>query len=699
MASTDISIAVTAGKDGGESAVPSYAPAALELPSIEQTLADLPESSDSLPSRSSDTLAQEEQEKMFRALKHILDNFHGSDESSQSFDLKELHSSLEQADEDARRGQRDVSPLQKVIIILHNLWAANSGLLSQAAEALANGSRDPSWRIPIGQSGVLKFFLDVISSKEQVETSLLLHSLRLIGNSCADTDENREVVVKDNYTLAIIRHFLNPDLIQVAIPVIYNICMDYEPAHSQMAENRAAYIILSLLKDGTISDNEALLSFSYDLVELASEQATGIERSPDGIILLMMELALSEDIILEHYSSLITSLSAYLDKERFQNACIVNKLVEKTLSVLKRSFSIEKGLSAKEDVQNLGELRLKLNVALAEVSASPLFAEHYPLDSELSKTLKSWVVSGEDQLQICACVMLGNLARSDEICQTMVNDLKIHEELISVLNSTARGAVLHSVLGFLKNLAIAGENRLSLAQAGIIPAVSRLWVFDSVPQVQFSAATIARQVIISSMDNISRLLTRLSQDPDSPAHQRTYLSLLLSLFEKTDSSPIKTEIGRTIASICRTTCPKVRDGDTEAASLLEMLFKLHEGVAHPIGAMITQTQWPVVRSEGWFALALMATTETGCTAVVECLNNDDVMDVLKKTMACEPSKSDDGVETAQPQLQKDHDNALVLVQALLKSEADLLPIGYRETLGDLVKNHAGHSLTSDQGMP
>lgn len=142
MASTDISIAVTAGKDGGESAVPSYAPAALELPSIEQTLADLPESSDSLPSRSSDTLAQEEQEKMFRALKHILDNFHGSDESSQSFDLKELHSSLEQADEDARRGQRDVSPLQKVIIILHNLWAANSGLLSQAAEALANGSRD-----------------------------------------------------------------------------------------------------------------------------------------------------------------------------------------------------------------------------------------------------------------------------------------------------------------------------------------------------------------------------------------------------------------------------------------------------------------------------------------------------------------------------------------------------------------------------
>ena len=105
-------------------------------------------------------------------------------------------------------------------------------------------------------------------------------------------DENREIVVKDNYTLAIIRHFLDKDIIHVAIPVIYNICMDYgelfffsaaqipsanvanltEPAHSQMGENRAAYIILSLLKDGTIPDNEALLGFAYDLIELASEQ-------------------------------------------------------------------------------------------------------------------------------------------------------------------------------------------------------------------------------------------------------------------------------------------------------------------------------------------------------------------------------------------------------------------------------------------
>lgn len=349
-------------------------------------------------------------------------------------------------------------------------------------------------------------------------------------------------------------------------------------------------------------------------------------------------------------------------------------MVEDVLSVLRRSFSIEIDETSKEEVSGIAQIRLKINNALAEVSASDLFADRYPLDSPLAQTLKSWIVAEEEQLQICACVMLGNLARSDEVCQVMVRDLKIHEELIAVLESGSRGSVLHSVLGFLKNLAIAGDNRASLGEAGIIPAVSRLWAFESVPQVQFMAASIARQVTISSMENIARLLAPLSEDPDSPAHKRTYLSLLLSLFEKTDSAPIKTEIGRTVASICRTVTPKAHDGDEAAKLLLEKLYTLHEDVARPVGAMITQTQWPVVRSEGWFALALMANNQPGCVAVVNCLHNEEVAMLLKKTLNGEVSASDASNESSEPnvtQLAKDRDNAFVLVQELLKNEVRL----------------------------
>ncbi|KAJ5389348.1 uncharacterized protein N7496_000416 [Penicillium cataractarum] len=696
MASSDsISRPIGAGTEAARQ--PSVPPTGFDLPSVQQVFSELPESSSSLSGRGAETLGLEEQEKMFRALSAVIENAEAA-EAGNAFDLKELHASLEQADADARRGRRDSESLQSVLKMLNQLWASDSEFLAQAAEVLANGSRELSWRGPIGQSGILKFFLEVISSKKDVDVKLLLHSLRLVGNSCADTNENRQIVVGGSYTLAIIRHFLNPELVHVAIPVIYNICMDYEPAHAQMAENRTAYIILKLLKDGVIKDNSALLSFSYDLVELASEQAQGIENSPDGTIWLLAQLALEESEF-EHFSSLVNSLSAYLEKERFQDACISNGMVEDVLSVLRRSFSIEIDETSKDEVSGLAQIKLKINQALAEVSASSLFAEHYPLDSALAQTLKSWIVADEDQLQVCACVMLGNLARSDEVCQVMVRDLKIHEELISVLESGSRGAVLHSALGFLKNLAIAGDNRISLAEAGIIPAVSRLWAFESVPQVQFSAATIARQVTIASVENISCLLAPLSEDPDSPAHKRTYLSLLLSLFEKTDSAPIKTEIGRTVASICRTVSPKARDGDEAAKSLLEKLYTLHEGVARPIGAMITQTQWPVVRSEAWFALALMANSQSGCLAVIDCLHNEEVAMLLKKTLSGEASTSDASDDSSEPnvtQVTKDRDNAFVLVQELLKNEAGALPKSYREAIEDLAKNSSLRQLKGTQ---
>ncbi|KAJ5890690.1 uncharacterized protein N7473_006918 [Penicillium subrubescens] len=686
MASAEgISMAMAAGTEAARQH--SVQATSFDFPSVQQIFSELPESSSSLSDRGSETLSLEEHEKMFRALSLVIENAESAAESGNAFDLKELHASLEQADADARRGRRDVESLQSVLEILNKLWASNSEFLVQAAEVMANGSRELSWRGPIGKSGILKFFLDVISSKKNVGVKLLYHSLRLVGNTCADMNENRQIVLEGFYTLPIIRHFLNPELVHVAIPVIYNICMDYEPAHAQVAENRTAYIILKLLKDGVIKDNSALLNFSYDLVELASEQAQGIDNSPDGTIWLLTQLAL-EETEFDHFSSLVNSLTAYLDKERFQNACVSNNMVEDVLSVLRRSFSIEIDETSKEEVSGIAQIRLKINQALGEVSASELFAEHYPLDSALAQTLKSWIIADEEQLQICACVMLGNLARSDEVCQVMVRDLKIHVELVSVLESGSRGSVLHSVLGFLKNLAIAGDNRVSLAEAGIIPAVSRLWAFESVPQVQFMAASIARQVTISSMENIARLLAPLSEDPDSPAHKRTYLSLLLSLFEKTDSAPIKTEIGRTVASICRTVTPKAREGDEAAKSLLEKLYTLHEGVARPVGAMITQTQWPVVRSEGWFALALMASNHSGCVAVVNCLHNEEVAMLLKKTLDGEVSASDASDESSKPdetQVTKDRDNVFVLVQELLKNEAGALPMGSRETLEGLVK--------------
>lgn len=475
------------------------------------------------------------------------------------------------------------------------------------------------------------------------------------------------------------------------------------PAQAQVAANKLTYILLNLIKDGAIQD-EGLLNFSYELIELSvqGEHADrGISQSPSGTITLLMDLAV-RDTSFSYFSSLVNCLTAYLERKRFQDIIIANRMVDRALAVLERSFSVEEGRS-RENVKSLTQLQLKLNQTLADVSASPLFIEIYPLNSPLTQTLKSWLTAGEDQLQICACVMLGNLARSDEVCEEMVRDLGIHTQLVSALNSDTRAAVLHSVLGFLKNLAIASGNRQRLGDADIIPAVSRLWSFETVPQVQFSAVSIARQVIISSVENISRLL-----DPVSDSDQQTYLLLLLSAFEKTDSVPIRTEVGRIVTSICRTLSPKAREQDPQASALLDRLFSLHPTLTNPVGAMITQTQWPVVRSEGWFSLALMASNPLGCQSVVNCLQNPDFFQVLEGTL----SKAEASTEKAEGlQIAKDRDNVVVFVQELLKNgvrpaalrldssnpaQPDSLPPDLKTKLGDLM-DHASRHLKGTSG--
>lgn len=113
----------------------------LELPPIKKILSDLPEVSSSLPPRT-ETIGSEEQQEMFRGLREIIEKAQAVDEAGNSFDLKELHASLEEADANTKRGRRDADTLQSVNATLQKLWACNSEYLVQATEIIADGSRD-----------------------------------------------------------------------------------------------------------------------------------------------------------------------------------------------------------------------------------------------------------------------------------------------------------------------------------------------------------------------------------------------------------------------------------------------------------------------------------------------------------------------------------------------------------------------------
>lgn len=84
-------------------------------------------------------LSVEEQSQMYRALQDVLSK---SEENEGSFDVEELRTSLEHADAETRRGQRSLQALEGVLATLEKLWYSRSQYMAEAAEALANGSRE-----------------------------------------------------------------------------------------------------------------------------------------------------------------------------------------------------------------------------------------------------------------------------------------------------------------------------------------------------------------------------------------------------------------------------------------------------------------------------------------------------------------------------------------------------------------------------
>lgn len=401
----------------------------------------------------------------------------------------------------------------------------------------------------------------------------------------------------------------------------------------------------------------------------------------------------------------MNAIVIFLELERFQKILIAQDLVTIPLLIIIRSFSPQAPLMPSLSVTNLNPLirdpeeeeqlsaiRSTLIRALSDVSAMPEFGRQYPVGSSLFDSLLGWLSSSRAHFQICSCIMLGNLARSDPVCSSMVQDLHLHEILATVLKDSSDLQVLHSVLGFLRNLALPTENKAPMGAAGMIEAISRIWSMEFGAQLQHVAVGLIRQLLNGSMANVQRLLNPLSLDPDSPAHEKTYLSLLLSLFEKTDQMPTKLEIARITAAIWR--CLNNADqpvGYENLDFIIHKLFSNHSNVLAPLAMMVSQSRWPVLRSEGWFALALIARSKEGTAAINSILGRVEVFGALVETitgtiMAAEVENStvvsepDSGSESIEPGIRsnqkeemriRDRENAMVLVNELLKNSVRL----------------------------
>ena len=382
-------------------------------------------------------------------------------------------------------------------------------------------------------------------------------------------------------------------------------------------------------------------------------------------------------------------VSLFLQQERFQVYCVEHGHVESFLNITTRSYSpspsgsassSQQGVGLSSDHDDLPSLRSTVTQALSDISATDVFARKFAVDSPLVGRLVRWLSSSQKQMRICSCLVLGNLARSDSVCRDMVGRLRLHQMLLEILQDTSDIQVPYAALGFLRNLSLPAENKPIIGGQQAMERISSFWSIDVNPQVQHTSISLLRQLLNGCIGNVRWLLESLSPDPDSPAHDKTYLSLLLLLFGRTDDMATKMETGRTVATICRCINSASRGLPSEATSAIyHRLYAMHADIAKPLAMTISQSQFPVVRSEGWFALALMARSKEGSIAVSNVLQQLEVFGILITTITGQPTNghqpaddNNNNNSASNEQMRtKDRENALVLVNELLKNSVRL----------------------------
>ena len=380
------------------------------------------------------------------------------------------------------------------------------------------------------------------------------------------------------------------------------------------------------------------------------------------------------DVDIETRISLANAVVALLGHEQIQKALIEDHQLPIILDMFVFSYTqdaagmdyypkskfepnVHHPVQDSEEEAQLVALRSALSAKLWDITALTEFTVRYLPASDFVQRLISWLTIDEPQMQVCACSILRNVASSDQNSTDLVVTLKLHRLIISLLESASNVQVLEELLRLMKNLAVPVANRKEL---GSFESITLFWSNFENPTLHYAAANLVRQLLRGCFDNIDRFLR-----PNNSVKNDSYASRLLRLYSNTHNPAIKAEVARTIVEIWRT----ANSGDSEEVcsqvSCLEKAAHVAnlrpDEMVKPVVAMIVDSKNPSLVTEGWFGLALMASSEEWSEVIGEALCGD----VAKKAF--------DAATSSQDAHSKDRDNARILADRLLKHSVSLIP--------------------------
>lgn len=462
-----------------------------------------------------------------------------------------------------------------------------------------------------------------------------------------------------------------------------------DPAKAAAAVIRLDFTLSGYLAGHRIPD--AALDYATELLTWTTEKLTAAQFNDDVSLDTFSDLVkVTLDYDEDHYHEYVAILVHYLQDPEFQAKAATPELLGDLITLM---LDFESRLTADEVEAVYEELGFSkstekttpdsTNVILAAqlignvsaISATDTFAERFNVRSPVIETIRAKLNASPSPSTICACVMLGNLAMSDDVCTDMVRIMELHIPLANILVSSSKPALLYAAAGFMRHLTFPEVNRAPLADAGLLQTcVTLLKQTDAA--VRGEAAAIIGKLVTSNLHNIIKVVCEKVGETVVPdAHpvvgveassESTVLHQLvdqaLAPAGPLPSTAMKNptiELSRSIVTILRFLARPGAEDDVDA--IREQMLEVPL-IARPLAKLVRQRFYADARSEGLLGLGLMAHTAHGAQLVLDEIREDaGLLNAIK-----EFAEGKDGAaeQQAASLSGRDYQNAVVLLQAL-----------------------------------
>lgn len=392
----------------------------------------------------------------------------------------------------------------------------------------------------------------------------------------------------------------------------------------------------------------------------------------------------------DHYQEYVAIVVHYLQDPEFQAKVATPELLGDLITLV---LDFESRLKPEENDAVFEELAISksterttsdsTNVLLAAqligtisaVSATDSFAQRFNIRSPVIETIRAKLRATASPSTICACVILGNLAMSDEICIDMVRIMELHLSLDDILSSSTRPALLYAAAGFMRHLTFPEANRTILADTGLLQTCTIL-LKQKDAAVCGEASAIIGKLVTNNLHNIVKVVCEKVGETVIPnAHPivgveaSTESTVLHQIVEQAlapagplPSTAMKNptiELSRSIVTILRFLGKPNAEDNVDA--IRQQMFSV-PSLARPLARLIRQRFYADARSEGLLGLGLMAQSLEGAKLVIEEIKEDDgLLEAIKEFAE---GKEGAGEQQTGSASGRDFQNAVVLLQAL-----------------------------------